>query len=288
MKTHRLALALCLATAAAFLALPLPSSFAHLYGNDYNSGVLYDINTTTGAATNPRGSGATFLAGIAFDPAGNLYGLTTFSSSPANSLVRINPTTGVATLVGATGLSNIFEGDLAFNPLNGNLYGIQNVPTAGARNLFQINPTTGLATTIGSLGGSGDYSALAFNNVGVLFTIDSGVTGNSVLDTVNPLTGAVLTSVTMNVDLGSAVGLAFNPATGTAYVADGVGTNTLYTLNPLTGVATPIGALGVTSLAGLAFRPVPESSTGAIIGAGVLTLLGVQRVRRSRHAKALV
>lgn len=274
--------------ALAAMFLPQTGSAA-LLGIDFSAGTLYDVDTATGAATNARSIGFVNVAGIARDPAsGSFYGLTTLGGLNSNSLIRIDPVTGAGTLVGATGLSNIFEGDLAFNPTNGVLYGIQDVPmgTPGPRNLFTLNVTTGAATTVGTVATSGDLSALAFNALGVLYTIN---TQSDVLHTVNPLTGAVLTSTSLSTALGTGAGLTFDPVSGTAYVVDGIGsgTDSLYTLNTATGSLTLIGALGVSDgLSGLAFNnvaAVPEPSTYALMLAG----LGVVGFVAGRRRKAL-
>src|SRR5262245_29836790 len=110
-----------------------------LLGNDFISGVLYDVDTSTGAATNPRGGGIGHVAGIAFRSDGTLFGLTAFGGSPANSLVTIDPTTGASTLVGPTGLTGIVEGDITFSPTTGILYGLSTSPGFG---LFTINTAT--------------------------------------------------------------------------------------------------------------------------------------------------
>ncbi|MDQ6622760.1 MAG: DUF4394 domain-containing protein [Verrucomicrobiota bacterium] len=241
------------------------TGFAQLIGNTFTNAAIYDVNQSTGAATNPRSTGLTSqLAGISFQPGtGDLYGLTTLNGGQPSSLVRINPATGATNVVGSTGLV-VAEGDLAFNPLNGNLYGIQAI--SSNRSFFQINVATGAATVLGTLPNA-DFSALAFNMAGVLYAIE---TTTNTLSTLNPVNGLILTSVALSSALGSLVGLAFDPATGIAYVGDGgSGTNLLYTLNTITGALTPIGPTGLTDLAGLAFRPsagnaVPEG--GATLG----------------------
>lgn len=237
---------------------------------------LFEIDQLTGLASNPRDTGIFLIGGISTQPStGNLFGLTTFVSSPANSLIKINPITGVPTTVGPTGLQLVVEGDLAFNPLNGLLYGIQDAGSTGlVRNLFQINPDSGTATTIGSMNTQGDYSALAFNSAGTLFTIDDGVTGNSLLHTIDPNTGQITDSKTMNVDLGGGVGLTFDPITGTAYVGDGgqTGTGLFYSLNVSTGFLTPIGPTGIPGgIVGLSFVTVPEPSSFVLIGLAFVT-----------------
>ena len=112
----------------------------------------------------------------------------------------------------------------------------------------------------------------------------------------NPLTGALLTSLVMNVNLGGVAGMAFDPVTGVAYVADGGfgGTNMLYSLNTLTGTATLIGPLGINSgLAGLAFRGpaqsgVPDGGTSAVLLAlAVAGLFGLHCAIKMRPRQGL-
>jgi hypothetical protein len=258
---------------------------ASIGGQPLTTSRLVDIDTSTGLATNPRDTGILFLTGIAVQPGtGQIFALTMLNSSPANSLLRLDPNTGAPTLVGATGLSQIVEGDLAFNPTDGMLYGVQNGAGAGVqRQIFHINPSTGAATVIGNTGSTGDLSALAFSPNGTLFTIDTSGTGNSLLQTINPATGLITNTIAMNVNLGSAAALTFSPINGTAYVADGgdaSATDMLYSLDTLTGTLTPIGSTGLaTGLSGLAFVSVPEPSSFALFG---LFAIGCRFARRSR------
>jgi hypothetical protein len=68
---------------------------------------LITINRATGQATVVGPTGYTRIGSIEFGPDGFLYGGTTFSGAPnANALLRINPATGAATLVG-TGSASI-------------------------------------------------------------------------------------------------------------------------------------------------------------------------------------
>jgi hypothetical protein len=262
----------------------------------FNSAVLgtsslYDINTATGTAWNSRDTGVTALIGIATQPgSGQLFSLTTYGSTPwANSLLTLSLSTGTPSLTGSTGLASIGEGDLAFQPSTGVLYGVQAF-VGGIETLFTVNSTTGAATIVGSIGqvtDFGDYSALAFESTGTLYTINNEAIVNghvtSLLDTLDPNTGAISSRVPLSVSLGNSVGLAFDPVTGTAYVADGdLGTNNLYTLDTTTGVLTLVGPLGVPyGLSGLAFVPVPEPSSPALatIAAAALSLISCRRRR---------
>jgi DNA-binding beta-propeller fold protein YncE len=262
-----------------------------LIGNDFFSGQIFDINPITGAASGLRGSGATFLAGVVFGSGGTLYGLTMSLSSVPNSLVTINQGTGVSTLVGATGLGAIREGDIAFDPSTGALYGMQDQPL-NSLNLFRIDPLTGVATTIGPLGTvvgpPVDFSAMAFNAAGTLFIID---TSADVLLTVDKSTAAILTTTSLSVNLGGLAGMAFDPVTGIAYVADGgPGTNSLYTLNTSNGVLSLVGAMGAPNgAAGLSFTPsaIPEPSTIGLVLFGFVVLavrstVGLRQRKQSR------
>jgi DNA-binding beta-propeller fold protein YncE len=246
---------------------------------------IVDINILTGASTNPRNTGVFLIGGIATQPStGNLFGLTTFASTPANTLIRIDPNSATITPIGPTGLTNIVEGDIAFNPLNGFLYGIQDFgPSFNQRNLFRLDPNTGAATVIGSMDSQGDYSALAFNAAGTLFAIDTSGP-NSRLHIVDPNTGMITGTTSMNVSLGGAAGLTFNPLTGTAFVADGgaAGMNKLYTLDISTGLLTLIGPTGATGgIGGLAFVNVPEPSSLTLACMGCL--FAGRRILRSRR-----
>lgn len=257
-----------------------PALATPLYGVSFGtneSAVLYDVDSATGAASNPRPVGVGYLVGIAWSPQGWLYGLTnsTASANP-NSLVSIDPLTGASQVVGATGLTTIVEGDLARDPTTGQLYGCYNLD-AGRRQLFTLNLQTGAATTIpGSL--SGDPSALTFGLDGTLYGIDTSL---GELLTIDKVTGAVLSYKTLNVTLGAVAGMAVDPFSGVFYVADGDsgGTDRLYTLDPATGVLAAVGPLGVADgLAGLAFVPEPGAELMGL--AASLLVLNKRRSRR--------
>lgn len=251
-----------------------------LYGVSFGTSqdaMLYDVDAMTGVASNPRPVGLGHVVGIAWSPAGTLYGLTN-STAPQhpNSLVSIDPATGAAQVIGSTGLTTIVEGDLARDPTTGQLYGCYNLD-AGRRQLFTLNLQTGAATAIpGSL--SGDPSALTFGLDGTLYGIDTSL---GELLTIDKVTGAVLSYAPLSLALGSTAGMAVDPLSGAFYVADGEsgGTDKFYALNPETGVLTAVGLLGISDgLAGLTFVPEP----GAVL-MGLAASLLVLSKRRSRR-----
>jgi len=239
-----------------------PAIASKLIGNTFD-GVLYDIDSGTGTASNSRSSGIDPLCGIEYINGNELFGLSTFGSIPAtSSLFQINIQTGAYTLIGNTGIT-VTEGGLAYNSMNGLLYGCQ---ASGPDLLYTIDMATGQATTIGSVGSS-DLSAISFDNNGNLYGLDTG--SNQIL-TLDPTTGATISSITPNINLsaGGLAGFDNDPLTDILYV--GFGT-TLYTLNPVNGIFNEIGSTGLSqNLAGIAF--IPEPATVALLGLGGLLL----------------
>ena len=274
--TRRVAVAV---SVAVFLGGVPVAQATPLFGSSFTGAegaVLYDLDPSAGQVANPNSAGIAYLVGIAFSPNGVLYGLSNAADpDDPNSLFTIDPDTGISQPVGATGLGNIIEGDLAFDPTTGIPYGLYNLDI-GQRQLFTIDTQTGAATVIpGSL--SGDASAVAFDSTGMLHVIDTSL---QELLTVDKTTGATLTATSLSTALGSVAGMDVDPATGVFYVADGEsgGTDALYTLDATTGELTEIGSTGlVDGLAGLAFLPEPTSLL--LLAVGVVAMRARKRRR---------
>jgi hypothetical protein len=237
-------------TALALFASMAGIASAGLVGNGWGGGDgrLYDINPATGAATNPRTLGTGWA--IAFSPSGVLYGITqTYGTPTSNALCTVDPTTGTATVVAPNSPGIAVEGDMGFDPTSGLLYSVD-----GSGILYTVDTSTGVATLVGNVPGAQDLSAMAFDNSGNLFIID---TSSRLLLRVNKANAAVLASVALSPTPGGGVaGLTFDLTTGTAYYASGAGTtNNLYTLNTTSGALTLVGPLAgtVDGLGGLAF-----------------------------------
>lgn len=282
---------------AAFLGTAFCSfSWATLIGNGFN-GILYDVNQTTGAATNPRPTGISNLAGIAFNSSGVLYGISMQAQS--ESLYQINPVTGASTLIGTSSVFNTFtdsfvEGDLRFDPVSGTLFGVEylSVPSSiPVPKGFTINPATGGISNLFNLPCFNnscvvDYSALAINSTGQLYILDTASLdpfGHLIVGSGNPFTTTL--NVNLSGPLGNLAGMDFDPATGTLYVADGgTGGGNLYTLDPADGDLTLVGSLGLPNgLAGLAFSPAtPEPAAFSLLLLGIAALLAGRRFTRTR------
>jgi hypothetical protein len=110
------------------------------YTASWATNLLYTINTSTGALTAIGNLGFGGIMDLAFDAAGNLYGI-------AADLYRINTTTGAGTLL--TNLTNNCLMGMTIDP-SGNFLGTDyctaNTP------LYNINTTTGALTSQGLTG----------------------------------------------------------------------------------------------------------------------------------------
>ncbi len=146
------------------------------------------------------------MADLTFTPDGTLYG---WLEADDDSLYSINTATGLANLVGASGLSTYGSG-LAANGL-GVIY-LAGEGTGGT--LYTVNSLTGAATAGATLddgpAGSGSaVSGLAFSPTGTLYATVGGFNLTpAYLVTINPQTGEI-TTIGQTFDRLSA--LAFGP-----------------------------------------------------------------------------
>ncbi len=221
-------------------------------GANLVGGILYDVDSVNGSASNPRPTTSWFVD-VEFDDDGVLYGLTPF---PENMLYEIDPITGSEQAIGPTGLNDIFEGDLGYDPTTDTLYGIFDLPgktVDSDRRLFTLNRSTGQATVVGSIPQLGDLSAMTFDDAGNLYVIDTQL---DLLLEVDEHTAGIVSSTPLSAPLGATAGMTFYPPMSTFFVADGSdsGTNSLHTLDVSSGILTLVGDTGLASgLVGLAY-----------------------------------
>jgi hypothetical protein len=169
-----------------------------LYGSTGNAGavdaLLVKINPATALVTvvgpfnaGPTNTGGTpaTMADLAFDSAGNLYGV---GSIGGPQLYSINTATGQATVIGGTGLTSTSGGGLAISP--GGVF--NGTPTSTRFGTY--NSVTGAYTNIAAptrpVGGA--YAALDYDG-STLYGLDlgPGPALTTHLVTINPATGAV-------------------------------------------------------------------------------------------------
>lgn len=165
-----------------------------------------------------------------------LYGATS-----AGQLVKINTHTGAGTLVGPIGFGTIEAIECLSD---GTLVGIAN-----ANQLIKINTSTGAGQLVGTVTGYAWVEGLAYRSSdGLLYgsaTVGPAADANRLI-TINPATGQPTSTAP------STFGPAFWDVDGLAATAFGtiygshINTNpSLFSVNPVSGVGTPIGTLSM-------------------------------------------
>lgn len=190
---------------------------------------------------------AALLTGVSQSSAQVLYAASG-SNGVDGILYTVNPITGAATAVApllAPGALPVGLTGLAYNAATDTLYGsTSNASPNFPASLVTVNRNTGAVTVIGGYGITGTMADITFQpGTGALFGWQSG--GTHALHTVNVGTGA---ATVVGSGIGSGLfgggGLAFSPG-GTLFSAPAANETpspTLRTVNPTTGVHTPVGA----------------------------------------------
>lgn len=154
------------------------------------------------------------MTDIAFDPSGNLYGVS------FTDLYRIDRGTAAATKIGSLGVSSMNA--LVFGS-DGTLY----AAAASTRNLYTVSPSTGAATSLGSTGFSSGGDLAFFG--GDLYLADSS-SRLVRMDIDTPADSALIGPFGFS----SVFGL----ATGNDGVLYGVGGTEIFKVNAATGAGT--------------------------------------------------
>jgi hypothetical protein len=217
-----------------------------------------------------------------------------------NNLYTLDINSGVAALVGPTGVSGGFDYGFDFNPT---VDRIRVVTDAGGN--FRINPLTGATLTDGTptyiagdvnAGTAPVLTGAAYtNNVNgavttTLYAIDAEL--DILARSTNANAGTYVTQGGLGVDITGLNGFDISGLTGTAYAAlstDAV-LSSLYTIDLATGAASLAGGIGapvgttILDIAALtpnaSAAPIPEPST-ALFGLALTGLVGLARRRRA-------
>jgi hypothetical protein len=207
-----------------------------------NSGTtLVSINQDTGVATTIGSLGYTNTWTGAFTPDGTFWTIVN-STANASQLARVNLSTGQATPVGASPVTDQILA-LDANPA-GQLYAGSHSGT-----FYSVNTSTGAFTKLDQLS---IYTCdFAFDTSGNLWAVD----GSSALYQLNPSTGAVMNQKTMSGLASGVMSIEVDPSNN-FYVATFSFPAQLYLLNPASGATTLVGSnLGVNYIHGGDFLP---------------------------------
>lgn len=239
-----------------------------IWVNDSRGG-LGKVDVATGTVTMVGNSGLT-LTDIAFDPSGNLYGLS------FTTLYQVNTTNAALTTIGGHGING---GNALTFGSDGTLY------AAGASpNLYTLNTGNGAGTPFANSMGTNSAGDLAFNG-GQLYLAGTN----------NQLVRLDLSNAGQGTNVGafgvsSVFGLATASSNGVLYAI--AGTN-IYTVNKTTGAATFLSdysGQGLLDAYGAAFfdeaRDVPEPASMTILGIGLAGFAAYRSRRKDAVAAA--
>ncbi len=246
----------------------LATTLVYFHENGSSGRGLYNFDTVTKVSTFRVGmAGSTRFFGWDVQPSDSRVFAV---DNDGNNLSTVDIDTGVATLVGNTGIGGVVE--IAFNPQTGALYGLSN-----GGSLYTLNPLTAASTFIGNTGNvvrgmacSPDGTLYGFTDMGKLYRID-------------PTTGGT-----------TAVGGSGNPVPGYSIMEDATFTQTgeLYSLefsghifqtDPVTGNGWTIASAGGSGLLGLFELPAPTLVPEPVTVAGLcLGLAGLRVYVRRR------
>jgi hypothetical protein len=237
-----------------------------------NTETLFSVDLTTATAT-PIGFTGQFLQGLAFSPAGSLFG-TDF----LGNLYSVSKTTGAATFIGSTGVGDI-EG-LTFR--GATLIGTNFSNLGGPTTVYSIDTTTAAPTAITSFS-QGPVRAMTLLNANTIDVASDSPVSQSLVQA-NLLTGT-------NTSLGQL------PSMGAALIAAlGLGTDgVLYALDPFgneftiasNGAGFLVGNTGgqywldLTMASSTGASTVPEPNSMALLLIAALGLIGVRAWQNS-------
>jgi len=213
------------------------------------------------------------LAGLASSGAhAALYGL-----SDNDNLYLINESTGAATLV-VTVPRNVSLTGISF--LRGTLYATDIFGDPSGFRFGTIDIATGAFTGINDQGGSANWHGLAGNeSADVLYTID--IDDSDKLKSVTP--GGVITTIGSGTGIDGR-GMAYDNMHGILYATSSSGGG-LYSVDVTTGVATLIGAMGISAgNIGLEYDEV----SGVLYANDGLSTMSLYTVNTSTGAATLV
>jgi hypothetical protein len=194
-------------------------------------------------------------------------------------LVTLDPDTGVATLIGATG--GLAWAGITFAQ-DGTLYGVTGQGSPNPETLFTLDPDTGTPTLVVALGNGNDGEAIAYNPADNLIYHASGNLGDPIFETVHRTTFAI-TDIAESGDQHSEITALVHAGAGLFHIGDNALTDNASTPRFFTltdgGVSEFVGFMDHVSK-GFAFF---ESAEAPLPGTLVLLCLGLAAAALARR-----
>jgi hypothetical protein len=282
-STRRCFVGLGVLIVTVFIASPRASAqvlYAVDGGGTATQSTLYTVNGTvlSSIAVIKLSNNPVPISALAFDPtSGILYGTT--NNGASTQLVQIDPTTAIATSQGTVGFS--MQG-MGFAP-NGVLYGYSKGGITGnssfpKESLYLITKSSGAAQLVGPSGfGNTMGDGLAANSLGAI--LFSGNQSSGQLSNLSPMNGQQSTIANLTGGPTTAApikGLSFDNTGNLFGIYNGTTTDLLEIGTVPSGGNVTVTDLGTFSpappslLTALAFQPVPEPGTLALVGSSTL------------------
>ncbi len=235
-----------------------------------NNGAVGGVDTVLAFATgdananaNPSVVGSAYTNNFAGTTTTTLYGI----DSVLNAVVLqgsvggtpVSPNTGQLTTVGMLGVDTTDDVGFDIAPVSGAAFASLTV-AAAAPALYTINLATGAATMIAPIGSGQAIRDIAVSPL--IETIYAVTSSNQLVSFVSTAPGVLLSTVPITgLADETIIGIDYRPANGLLYA---IGSSSrIFTINPLTGVATQVGT-GITTpqlngtAYGFDFNPVPD------------------------------
>ncbi len=256
---------------------PLPDRIRLVSDNEQNlrlnpnNGAVAGVDTNLtyaagdpNANANPNIVGAAYTNSLAGATTTTLYvidsGTDTLALQGSIGGTPNSPNGGVMTTVGALNINTSDQVGFDIAAQTGAAFASLTVQGAATSGLYAINTVSGAATLLGEIGGGTPIRDIAIaTRVETVFAVTAG----NNLVSFNSLTPGTILSTVPITGLGAGetvTGMDFRPASGQLFAVSSA--SRVYTINTLTGAATPAGPAFTPALSGTAFgvdfNPVPD------------------------------